>query len=99
MNPVTMVRKSLRDRLARRLGVPEISRGLDLLKAVGFEPRLIFDVGAYRGDFTLACLERWPKAMIACFDVQPTALQHLKAMAARRPRVSVYPTLLGEQVR
>ena len=96
MKAITHLRKVVRNRLAARLGVPEIPTGLDLLKRQGFIPELVFDVGAYRGEFARACLARWPRAAIACFDAQPEAIRSLKRLADSRPNISVHSTLLGE---
>jgi len=73
------LRQKLRDHLARRLQVPRTDLALDRLKAVGFEPQLIFDVGAYQGDFARIALQTWPQTQIACFDVQRAALDRLKS--------------------
>jgi FkbM family methyltransferase len=92
-----VLRARVREWLNRRLGVPTIPLALDRLKAAGFSPRTIFDVGAYQGEFTRYCLERWPAAQVACFEVLPEPVQALDQLAAQDPRVRVFPMLLGAQ--
>ncbi len=82
--------------LKRRLGVPEIEFGLARLARSGFEPKLIFDVGAYQGDFARTCRSIWNQSEIACFEVQPEGLQRIKALD---PKVGAWPFLLGASVR
>ena len=83
----------IRRRLARRLAVPEIPVALDRLRQQGFNPRLIFDVGAYQGDFARECLSIWPGAKIACFEPQPHMQKDLMSLPA--DRVLYFQSLLG----
>lgn len=86
-------KRKLRSILARRLQVPEIPVALARLKKQGFEPRLIFDVGAYRGDFARECLANWPTSKIACFEPQAHMQTELEGLPT--DRVSIFRTLLG----
>lgn len=90
-------RRLVRDRLARRLGVPEIPPALERMKANGFTPNHIFDVGAYRGDFAKLCRRLWPYSQITCFDVQPTRLTEITALGD--PKIEVREFLLGDAVK
>ena len=94
---IALLRRHLRAALERRLGLPTIPLALDRLKQVGFNPPLVFDVGAYRGDFARLCLARWPDAGIACFDPQRSMGSALRALAAETAggRFRVFPVLLG----
>jgi FkbM family methyltransferase len=85
----------LRRYLARRLYVPEIPAALYRLKAQGFSPNRIFDVGAYRGDFARECMALWPKAEVFCFEPQGHMQEALGQLHAEQPLVQVYPVLLG----
>jgi FkbM family methyltransferase len=84
--------------LARRLHVPDIPTCLNALAARGFHPRLVFDVGAYRGDFAQTCLALWsnPKPEIACFEPLAGALTQLERLRAQLP-IHVIPGLVGAQ--
>lgn len=59
------LKQKIRTQLAHRLGVPEIPFALQRLSAAGFQPKRIFDVGAYRGDFVVSCQHIWPQSKIA----------------------------------
>jgi FkbM family methyltransferase len=90
---VSRVRARLREMLVNRMNVPDIPASLERLARTGFTPQLVFDVGAFRGDFAALALEVWPRAQIACFE----PLRHGRAQIEARhlPSVSVHPTLVG----
>lgn len=85
----------LRRYLARRLGVPEIPLALQRLKLNHFQPNLVFDIGAYRGDFATGVLEIWPRTQIACFEVLPQRVQELHGLAKLHSTIQVFPVLMG----
>ena len=91
----TKLRKLLRRWFVERFDVPEIPRALARLKTQGLRPRVIYDVGAYQGDFALTCIDVWPEANIVCFEPLPHRIPDLKKLARRRPSITVNPTLLG----
>jgi FkbM family methyltransferase len=93
------LKHTVRNYLARRLELPEIPVALRRLAGLGFTPNLVFDAGAYRGDFARLCLELWPDTRVACFEVQKRILPELEQLAARAAGVSVFPTLLGSATR
>lgn len=64
---------------------------------LGFNPELIFDVGAYQGDFTKFCIKVWPKTNLACFEVLPHKVIELRNLAADNPAIQVFPMLLGSR--
>lgn len=99
MSILGALRRSLRERLARRLGVPEIPAALERLKQCGFQPRLIFDVGAYRGDFARDALRVWPGCRIACFEALEARVEELNGWAATSPNIAVFPCLVGAATR
>lgn len=62
---------------------------------LGFNPNLIFDVGAYQGDFTKFCFRLWPNTEVACFEVLPHKLSELRQLVDWNPAIKVFPMLLG----
>jgi FkbM family methyltransferase len=94
-----VLKSAVRDRLAKRLEVPEIPVALSRLASLGFRPASIFDVGAYHGDFARLCLSLWPDARVTCFEAQAAAVERLQKFAAGDSRVTVVPTLVGAQPR
>ena len=93
------LRTKVRDALARRLGVPEIPTAMARLARQGLKPELVFDVGAYVGDFATACRGIWPDARIACFEPQDRARAHVERMAGGDGKVRVHAALLGAEER
>ena len=54
---INPAKSRFKDYLKKELGVPEIPTSLERLSKLGFNPKLTFDVGAYKGDFTNLCLQ------------------------------------------
>jgi FkbM family methyltransferase len=92
---ISALRSWLQNRLARRLGVPQVEWGLELLRQQGFSPSLVFDAGAYRGEFAHLCRRLWPAAEVTCFEVLPRAVEHLQGLRRRDAAIHVCPFLLG----
>lgn len=93
------IRKSIRDLLARRLGVPEVPRSLSLLATNGFAPELVIDVGAYCGDFARLVLNIWPASHVVCCEPLPHQVETLQKMAATDSRLSIVNSLIGAEER
>jgi FkbM family methyltransferase len=89
------IRSYIRERLARRLQVPQIPFALERLAKVGFQPAQIFDVGAYEGEFAKCCLGIWSNAKVACFEPLEHKVIQLQQLASRNPARQVFPGLLG----
>jgi FkbM family methyltransferase len=97
-HPILLQLKRLvRDRLARRLGVPEIPLALERLRANNFLPQQIFDVGAHAGEFTKLCRATWPAAKLTCFEVLPGPVRELRQWCARDGNANVIELLLGAE--
>jgi FkbM family methyltransferase len=78
--------------------VPEIPVALNRVAGLGFQPNLIFDVGAYQGEFAQCCLQIWPKTQIACFEALEHKVQQLQRLASHHTEIQVFPGLLGAKV-
>jgi FkbM family methyltransferase len=81
--------------LRKWLGVPDLEVALGRLRAVGFRPKCIVDVGAFVGDWTLLSRQFFPEARVIMVEPQPDRAATLRALAARLPDVRFVPTLLG----
>ena len=90
---ISKARAMLRRKLVRRLNAPDIPLALERLAQQGFAPSLIFDIGAYRGEFALSALAVWPTARVACFE----PLRHGGDQIARlnNPAINLHRTLVG----
>jgi FkbM family methyltransferase len=90
-------RQKLRQYLETKLGVPTIPSALERLYAAGFQPKQIFDVGAYQGDFARSCLKVWSTSKLACFEVLEHQVAQLQALASQNSSIQVFPVLLGAE--
>ncbi len=89
------LRAKIREYLIQRLDVPNIPNALSRLSQSGFQPQIIFDVGAYRGDFARSCLTVWPQSQIFCCEALPTKIQELKQLSSQNSNIHVVPGLVG----
>ncbi len=76
--------------------IPELKQSLYRLKEKGFKPDVIFDIGAYRGEFGKTVLDFWFNSEIYCFEPQSEAVQELKSWSSNMKNVHIIETLLGE---
>src|SRR5213080_1377305 len=93
------IRRAIRHRLARRLGVPEIPLALERLRANHYAPEHIFDVGAYSGEFAKLCRSLWPFAKLICFEVLPHRVKELRSWCLQDGNAVVIESLLGAEAR
>src|SRR5271170_5907365 len=77
--------------LRKWLGVPDLEVALGRLRAVGFRPKCIVDVGAFVGDWTLLSRQFFPEARVIMVEPQPDRAATLRALAARLPDVRFVP--------
>ena len=65
---------------------------LDLLRADGFRPDVVVDVGANAGAWTAIARERFPDATYHLVEPQAACIAQLQALAEKTPRVHVHGT-------
>lgn len=94
-----MIRSAIRQYLARKLKVPEIPVALNTLALLGFSPDIIFDVGAYEGDFARCCCKIFPNAQVVCFEALEHKVQQLEKTFINNAKIRVLPTLLGAEIK
>jgi hypothetical protein len=54
--------ESLKGKIKNRLGVPSVIQSLILANRNGFAPKVIYDIGAYEGTWTIKIANVFPKA-------------------------------------
>ena len=59
----------------------------------GFHPRVIYDIGAYQGEFTALCQRVWPQTRVVQFEANDT----LENATAVTPTDAYYGVLLGDE--
>lgn len=62
----------------------------------GWQPQVIFDVGANIGQSAAEYASAFPKAAIHCFEPVPDSFARLSAATATLPRVTAHPVALGQ---
>lgn len=65
-------------RLTRLHRLPDVDMSLRRLKDRGFSPRLVFDIGAYEGEFLTTCWRLWPDCRVVAFEPQADKAQALR---------------------
>ncbi len=85
--------------LRRRLGVPSIEASLEALAARGLRPRVVYDVGAYHGEFARLCRRVFgPQTKVFCFEPLAEAITRLSALRDRG-EITLVPGLVGAEDR
>src|SRR5947209_20512232 len=72
---------AIKEKLKSSIGVPSMYTSLENLKKVGFKPKHIIDVGAYKGEWTLRVSKIFEDAnflMIEALDKQRNVLEKVK---------------------
>jgi FkbM family methyltransferase len=83
-------------RMIRANKIPDVDVSLARLAQAGFKPGLIFDVGAYHGEFSASCLRLWPDARIVAFEALPDKIEGLNKKFAGR-QVEVVQCIVGDK--
>ena len=96
MNLKSLFPFTLRRILKRKAGVPDTWNSLIRLKnRHSFNPKVIFDVGAYKGDWTKMCLKIYPKSKYFLFEPQDYLRKFLNSFQKRN---IIYENILfGDQ--
>ena len=74
-----------------------MAMSLERLRDLGLSPGLIFDVGAFRGDFARLALSIWPEARVACFDPLAHGVAEIARLQGRHLSIDCYRTLVGAE--
>jgi FkbM family methyltransferase len=93
------LRRTLRGYLAKRMRLPEISVCLDGMSRRGFSPKVIFDVGAHRGEFAAEALRVWPTSRVVCFEPQELAGDGIEELRKAGLPIALHRCLLGASER
>lgn len=68
------------------------------MRAAGFNPSTIVDIGAYHGEWTRTVSKVFPSAQIVMIEAMDEKRPILEAVAKSNPRISVKLSLLGRSV-
>jgi FkbM family methyltransferase len=76
--------------------IPNINKSLKRIKSLGITPRVIYDVGAYEGEFSDVCLEIFPEAKLYLFEANQAKIDVLKSRF-KNSNVEINNVALGDQ--
>lgn len=87
-----------RDAPPARPPVPSFAERLAHMKRLGFSPRVIFDCGAFTGQWTLSVSRLFPGAQCVLFEPNPALLDAVRAtIAGISPPPLFFPCAVGER--
>lgn len=92
-----IIKSQIRKYLTKKLELPEIPLALERLATIGFQPQVIFDVGAYRGDFARHCFNIWHDTKVCCFEALEEKVIQLNYLAKENTNLQVFPLLIGAE--
>lgn len=69
---------------------------VNLLKKLGYNPDMVLDIGAFRGEWTQGILPIFPKARFVMFEPQDDKAPILSKLTSVHPNVSHVKTLVGK---
>lgn len=70
--------------------MPSYRTSLNRLQRGGFEPKLVVDVGAYRGEFTADCRKRWPDSRVLAIEPASASFATLQERFVGDGKVAVH---------
>lgn len=86
----------LKRRLKEKAGVPSTTTSLKLIKRNGFNPGVIYDIGAYKGEWAIDVLKIFPAASFYMFEAQEAKEVFLRTISGKHPnQLNYYIGLLG----
>lgn len=80
-----------------KLGYLDSLELLELIKKEDFEPRVIYDVGANIGTWTLLAKSFFPDAAVHAFEPLPEHLTKLNSNTDRLTQIATHPFCLGNE--
>lgn len=90
-----VVPERFKEALKRDLGVPSMERSLLALRTNGFSPRVVIDIGAYKGEWTAFCKGLWAHSSVLMLEGNPQRAAALQEISRRWDKVTAEHALLG----
>lgn len=89
------IKKSIKEKVKDRLGVPNMFRSLENLKKLGFNPHVIVDVGAYEGEWTKRVSEIFPVSKCLMVEAMESKEKVLKKIKSKNSNIDYVISVLG----
>ncbi len=90
-----LIPERVKRKIKNRLGVPSMESGLQQLRLNGFAPKVVLDIGAYQGEWTVLCKSIWPSCSVLMLEAAPARMAKLRELAASLAGVGARQALLG----
>jgi FkbM family methyltransferase len=94
-----LIPEAVKRKMKDRLGVPTMESGLMHLRVNGFAPKVVLDIGAYQGEWTLLCKRIWPGCSVLMLEAAPDRMPRLQQLASALGVVDARQALLGSSPR
>jgi FkbM family methyltransferase len=92
-----LIKQQLKGYFINNLQIPNFEKSLERIKKLGYTPKVIFDIGAYKGDFAKLCLNQWETSNVVCFEPLEEKCKILEKWAKEDKRIKVIHGLLGDE--
>jgi FkbM family methyltransferase len=86
-----------KESLLHKMGAPHMFWSIRNLAKLGFQPKVIFDIGAYKGEWTERVNEIFPYAAFFMFEGQKSKENDLKKIKNKISKSNYYIGLLGAE--
>ena len=93
----TLMPESVKTSFKAAVGVPSMESSLRRLKRNGFAPRVVIDVGAYRGEWTRLCKRLFPYVQVLMIEPQSGVSENLQGVTEEYVGVHIAQVLVGAQ--
>jgi FkbM family methyltransferase len=94
---ISKIKQFVMNKLISKLEIPNIQKSLNHLKKLGFNPAVIFDVGAYKGDFAILSKKIWENTNIICFEPLSEKVKLLNELSKKINGIKVIEGVVGEE--
>ncbi len=95
---LNLIPVSFKRKIKLKLGAPHLYWSIENLKKNGFNPKVIADVGAYKGEFTEEVIKIFPDADYYLFEANPEREPDLKAFSEKySSRTKLFMHCLGKE--
>ena len=94
---IQKIKSLVKEKLISKYEIPSIEQSLLHLKKLGFNPKTVFDIGAYEGQFALLIKKIWKDANVVCFEPLSDKIGVLNKVSSKYGDIKVIEGLVGEE--
>lgn len=92
-----MILDIFKNYLKKKLNFPSIELSLERISKLGYNPKVVYDIGAYHGEFAKFCLNNFkPSPKVICFEPQESCRKHLDVMV-NQGKIEYISSLVGSK--